>query len=111
MATESQITFNVGVDENHVPESLSWKASDNDESGDCKATMISIWDAKEANTLRIDLWTKDMDVEDMKLFTYQTMMTMADTFARATGEDQLADEMRFFANQMGEKMNLIKRQD
>lgn len=109
MSRKSDITFTVTLDDNHLPENLEWKASDNGEGGECKATMISMWDPKEDNTLRIDLWTKDMPVDDMKLFTYQTMMTMADTFARATGEDEIAREIKEFTNQIGEKMEIVKK--
>ena len=70
--------------------------------------MLAIWDSMDKNTLRIDLWTKHMMVDDMKLFTYQSMLTMADTFARATGEEKMAQEMRDFAMQFGQKMELIK---
>lgn len=109
MARKTDITYTIELDDNHLPESITWKASDNGEGGPCKATMLSMWDPNENNTLRIDLWTKDMPLEDMKLFTYQTMITMADTFARATGEEELAKEMREMANQLGEKMELVKK--
>ena len=69
--------------------------------------MIALWDAKEYNTLRIDLWTNDMMVDEMKLFYHQSLLSMADTFERATGEVEAAKDMRAFAQQFGEKMNLI----
>ncbi|MAX79026.1 MAG: gliding motility protein GldC [Crocinitomicaceae bacterium] len=109
MSKKSEITFSIELDENHVPETIEWSASDNGEKGKCKATMLTMWDENEKNTLRIDLWTKDMPVDDMKLYTYQSMITMADTFARATGEDEIAKEMREFANKIGEKMDLVRK--
>ena len=111
MSRKSDIKFTISLDENHLPEAIEWKASDNGEGGGCKATMISMWDHNDNNTLRIDLWTKDMPLEDMKLFTYQSMMTMADTFARATGEEDIAREIREFTNQIGEKMDIVKKAD
>ena len=69
--------------------------------------MIALWDAKENNTLRIDLWTKDMMVDEMKQFYHQCLLSMADTFDRATGEAETAKEMRGFAQHFGEKMELI----
>jgi len=109
MEKTSEITFTVHLDENSVPERIDWKADDTGDAGECDATLLSVWDKKEKNTLRIDLWTKDMMVEDMKLFTYQTLVTMADTFARATDEEALANELREFAQQMAEKMGLIRQ--
>ena len=105
---KSDINFTIGLDENHIPEEITWKAEDNGDKGAADAVMLAIWDSMEKNTLRIDLWTKHMMVDDMKLFTYQSLLTMADTFARATGEDKMAQEMRDFAMQFGQKMELIK---
>lgn len=59
--------------------------------------MLSFWDAADKTTLRIDLWTKDMMVDEMADFFYQTMMTMADTYGRATRHEELVDEMKKFA--------------
>ena len=61
--------------------------------------MISFWDGKERAALRIDLWTKEMMVDEMGDFYYQTMMTMADTFDRATHQQELVGEMKEFAKQ------------
>jgi gliding motility-associated protein GldC len=33
-----------------------------------KAIMLSIWDSKVKESMRIDLWTKDMPVDEMKIF-------------------------------------------
>lgn len=104
---KSEIKFVVSLDENNLPEQIEWSASDANEESVCKSVMISLWDAKENNTLRIDLWTKDMMVDEMKQFYHQSLLSMADTFDRATGETQMAKEMRGFAQHFGEKMELI----
>jgi gliding motility-associated protein GldC len=59
--------------------------------------ILGFWDKQERNTLRIDLWTKEMMVDEMADFYYQTMMTMADTFDRATHQTELVGEMKSFA--------------
>jgi len=102
----SEIKFTVTVDENHVPEKIIWEASDTGEEGakECKSAMISLWDKKEQNTLRIDLWTKEMKVDEMKHFFYQSMLTMSDVYERATSDSELAEEMREFGKNMGEKI-------
>jgi gliding motility-associated protein GldC len=65
--------------------------------------MISAWAANTKETLRIDLWTKDMPVDEMFIMYHQTMVGMASTLERATGHDKLAGTLRdycvFFAEQ------------
>lgn len=106
---KSELKFTVTLDENNLPEKIDWTASDSNEQSSCKSTMIALWDANENNTLRIDLWTKDMMIDEMKMFYHQSLLTMADTFERATGEVEAAKEMRNFAQRFGEKMNLIAK--
>lgn len=105
----SQIKFTVELDENNLPTKIDWAASDSNEASSSKSVMIALWDAKENNTLRIDLWTKDMLVDEMKQFYHQCLLSMADTFDRATGETEVAKDMRAFAMEFGEKLNLIKK--
>jgi gliding motility-associated protein GldC len=105
----SEIKFTVALDENNLPEKIDWSATDGGEKSTSKAVMITLWDANEKNTLRIDLWTKDMMVDEMKIFYHQCLLSMADTFERATNESEISREMRGFAQHFGEKMNLIKK--
>ena len=108
MATKkSEIKFFVELDENKVPEKLSWTAQDGGiEAEDSKALMLSIWDHKAKETMRIDLWTKDMPVDEMKVFFHQTLVAMADTFERATTNQKMADTMRDFCEYFAEKLEL-----
>ena len=96
---QSTIQINIDLDENKVPQAISWKASDSSANFDnpAKSLMVSFWDGKERAALRIDLWTKEMMVDEMADFYYQTMMTMADTFERATHQQELVGEMKTFA--------------
>ncbi|MBK7852506.1 MAG: gliding motility protein GldC [Bacteroidetes bacterium] len=102
----SEIKFLVTLDEEKIPSRLEWEATDSGIEGrkPCNATMMSIWDPKENTTLRIDLWTKDMLVDDMKRFFYENFVTMADTYLRATNDPQLAGEIRQFAEAFGKKI-------
>lgn len=109
MTKTSEIKFTVTLDENNLPEKIDWVAADANESSASKSVMIALWDAKENNTLRIDLWTKDMLVDEMKQFYHQCLLSMADTFERATGEAEAARDMRNYAQQFGEKMKLIAK--
>lgn len=106
----SEIKFLVELDENRVPEKLTWTAQDGGvQLEEAKAMLLSIWDGKAQETFRIDLWTKDMPVDEMKLFFHQTLTAMADTFQRATQDEKMADTMRDFCDYFAEKLELIKK--
>lgn len=96
---QSTITIDVLLNENKVPESIYWQASDTgvEEKQKAKAMMLAFWDSAEKAALRIDLWTKDMMVDEMADFFYQTLMTMADTYNRATSHTEGTDDMKKFA--------------
>ncbi len=103
----SEIKLNVGLDENKIPETIRWTAEDggitNEET---KAVMLSVWDSNKKESLRIDLWTKDMPVDEMKIFFHQTLSAMADTFQRATNDEKMSDTMRDFCDYFAEKLEL-----
>lgn len=107
---ESEIKFKVNLDENHLPENIEWSAdqSEKSESSRTKSIMLALWDEVENNTLRIDLWTKDMMVDEMKKFTCQNIITMADAFERSTGEKEAAGEIREFGKQLAIKLGVLK---
>ena len=103
----SEIKFNVHLDENKVPESLSWTANDGGiDNEETKALLISVWDNKAKETLRIHLWTKDMPVDEMKQFFHQTLVAMSDTYQRATDDEKMANTMRDFCEYFAEKLEL-----
>ena len=105
----SEIKFLVELDENKVPERLTWSAQDGGvEAEAAKAIMLSIWDSKAKETMRIDLWTKDMPVDEMKIFFHQTLVAMSDTFKRATDDEKMADTMKDFCDYFAEKLELKK---
>ncbi|WP_126972458.1 gliding motility protein GldC [Gynurincola endophyticus] len=96
---KSTITINVSLDEQKVPENITWNATDSTADVDrtAKALMLSFWDGTDKTALRMDLWTKEMMVDEMADFYYQTFMTMAETFGRATRQEALVQKMKEFA--------------
>jgi gliding motility-associated protein GldC len=110
MKKESEIKFTIGLDENQVPEKIKWEADGSEKEGEnsSKAIMLALWDQDENNTLRIDLWTKEMMVDEMKKFSCQNIITLADTFERATGDQQIANEIREFGKQLGKKLGVLQ---
>ncbi|WP_191963325.1 gliding motility protein GldC [Flavobacterium luteum] len=105
----SEIKFLVELDQNRVPEKLTWTAQDGGvDAEEAKAMMLSVWDSKTQETLRIDLWTKDMPVDEMKLFFHQTLVAMSDTFNRATNDEKMTATMKDFCDYFAEKLELNK---
>jgi len=103
----SEINISVGLDENKIPEKLKWTAEEGGVTNEeTKALMLSVWDHKKKESLRIDLWTKDMPVDEMKIFFHQTLSAMADTFERATNDDKMSATMRDFCDYFAEKLEL-----
>ncbi|WP_338376414.1 gliding motility protein GldC [uncultured Flavobacterium sp.] len=106
---KSEIKFLVELDENKIPEKLSWTAKDGGiELEESKAILMSIWDSKAQETLRIDLWTKDMPVDEMKLFFHQTLVAMSETYLRATDDEKMTATMKDFCDYFAEKLDLVK---
>lgn len=105
----SEIKFTIDLDENKVPDALHWSAEDGGVSHqEAKAIMLSIWDSANKETMRIDLWTKDMPVDEMKIFYHQTLVAMADSFERATADEKMSGAMRDFCEYFAEKLELKK---
>ena len=105
----SKIELNVELDDNRVPEKLFWTAQDGGITNEeAKAMMLAVWDAKAQETLRIDLWTKDMPVDEMKVFFHQTLVAMSDTFKRATQDEKMTATMKDFCDYFAEKLEIKK---
>ncbi len=102
---QSSIKIDILLDPNKVPEQISWVASDSaaDMAQKAKAMCIAFWDGADKTALRIDLWTKDMMVDEMADFYYQMLMSMADTFKRATQQQEMSDDMKQFAKSFFDK--------
>lgn len=106
----SEIAFQIHLDENNIPDKMEWRATDaqNNQWQENQAVMLAIWDSEEQNALRIDLWTKEMKVDEMNYFFFQTLMTMADTYQTATQNEELARKMKGFAEYFAEKSEVMK---
>ncbi|HEY8658970.1 MAG TPA: gliding motility protein GldC [Hanamia sp.] len=103
--TESNININVQLDADKVPQQISWSASEStaDTPQKAKAMCLALWDGIDKTALRIDLWTKDMMVDEMADFYYQVFVTMADTFQRATKHTELTNDIKSFAQKFHKK--------
>lgn len=105
MIKKSEIKFTISLDEDKQPLAIEWHAEDSGMEGvkACKSLMISMWDDQEKSTLRIDLWTKDMMINEMQRFFYESLSSMADSYLRATNDEDTAAELREFSDKFAKK--------
>jgi len=106
---KTKITIDVNLDENNIPEQMQWTAPDGGvKEMDTKAMLLSFWDAEQQETLKMDLWIKDMPMDQMQLFFHQTLMSLSETYYRATHDEKMTETMRDFCDFFAEKLKLKK---
>jgi len=104
---KSKIEISVNLDDNKIPEKILWSAEDgNIKDKESKALFLSVWDSEKKESLRIDLWTKEMPLDEMKIFFNKTLVAMSDTFNRATQDEKMTATMKDFCDYFAEKLNL-----
>ena len=112
MMPDNIIKITVSTDENHVPTEIVWSAEGEDsEERTSKAMSLAMWDDKDGRLMNMDLWTKNMSVEEMRHFVCQTMMTLADTFERSTSDKPHADALRGFTRELAKRIGVMKDDD
>jgi|SRR5210317_748460 gliding motility-associated protein GldC len=106
---KTQVKIDVGLDENNIPEEMQWTAPDGGVLDmETKAMLLSFWDAEKQETLKMDLWVKDMPMDQMQLFFHQTLMSLSDTYYRATQDEKMTASMKDFCDFFAEKLALKK---
>src|SRR5258705_12449077 len=92
---KSEITFKIELDDNNVPEKIWWDASDKPQPGlsETKSLSIALWDHQQKNTLRIDLWAKEMPTNEMKRFYVDCIGGLAQSILSYTGDEHMAEEI------------------
>ena len=105
MNKQSEIRFKIELSEQNVPIDIKWQASDasNNELRDCKSIMVSIWDAVQKETLKIDLWTNEMTTDEMHSHFFQTLLSMADSYQRATKNPFVKEDVKNFAQDLAKR--------
>lgn len=101
---KSEINFSIELDNNNVPEKIQWDATDKPDPGltETKSISVALWDHKQKNTLRIDLWTKDMPVNEMKRFYIECLGGIAQSALSATGDELMASEINALCDRLVE---------
>ncbi|HTN37579.1 MAG TPA: gliding motility protein GldC [Arachidicoccus sp.] len=107
--TKSSIHIDIELDDDKVPANILWNTTDRDQDAQkARAMLLAFWDGADKSALRIDLWTKDMMVDEMADFFYQTLMTMGDTLKRSVNQPELVDDMKNFAKDFYQKFRKIQ---
>jgi len=103
---ETEITIKVKLDDNNIPEQILWSAPDGGmKNQSSKAILLSFWDSKKKETLKMDLWTKEMPVDEMKSFVLQTFLSMKQSIAKATGEENLVNLIEDFCAEFEKRIS------
>jgi gliding motility-associated protein GldC len=105
MPREKEVKFNIQLDDQNMPEQIRWTATDGPQGAgeDAKSMMIALWDGEEKNTLSINLWTKDLQVDEMHTHFFQILLNLSDTYHRATQNPYVREEMQKFCMDLADK--------
>lgn len=103
---KSTITFTINLDDKNIPEKIFWDATDKPEPGasETKAISVALWDHNQKNTLRIDLWGKDMPVDEMKRFYIDCLGGLAQSMLSSTGDELMANETNALCEKLVEHL-------
>ncbi len=107
---KSLIELEIGLNEDKHPETIHWRSTDNPNGSEftpCNAMSLALFDKEYKDTLKIDLWTTEMQVVEMDRFMFQTLRSLADTYFRATNNQQLANDMQLFVDYFGKQTGII----
>jgi gliding motility-associated protein GldC len=112
MSRTAEIRLTVDLDEDNVPTEIFWEASEAQASGptSCQSMMLSLWDTEQKSIVAIDLWAKDTTVDDMNLYFYQAIHKMADTYYKATRNQDVSKLIHEFGEGFGGKVGLASNQ-
>ena len=94
--TKAHIDIQVELDEKRMPTRIIWKADEalSDQENETKAMRLSIWDDKEQHTLRLELWTQALRIDEMKRFYIDMLGDMSQSILNATGDTFMSEKLR-----------------
>jgi len=103
-----EINFLIDLDSENFPEKISWKAEGSGQITykEAKALLIALWDREENVTLAIDLWTKDMLVNEMNALYYQAFIHLSESYKRATSDEDASKFLRESAEKFADLVHL-----
>lgn len=107
MGKEALIEIKVILDENNIPNEIIWNAEDGGiQNQKTDSVLISIWNKEKSEALRLDLWTKEMTIDNMNRFFYQIFISLSNTYQVATGEKNLSSFIKDFAENFAKESSI-----
>jgi len=106
---KSKITIDISLNENNIPEKISCISSDDKYKKEIKSFMLSLWDPNKKETLKIDLWTKDMLLDEMKVFICQSILSVKHIVKRALDDDSIVNKIDKFSSEIAKEMGIIQK--
>ena len=107
MGRVSNINFQVHLDDKNIPEKIIWSAEEGQKETEAKAFLLSVLDKESKDTLKLDLCTKELQVNEMDKLIYNTLSSLADTYYNSTNNQVLANHIKNFAQFFGEETEVI----
>lgn len=104
---KSEIKFTVTLDDKNLPKSIEWDATDKESEGQesTRSISLNVWDTLNQSTLRIDLWTEDMSVAEMKRFYIDILGGMGQNILSSTGDEYYSEEIKALCDRLVKHVN------
>ena len=103
---KSTIKIEVTLDDQSIPEKIVWQADDSkdDESNLANAINLSFWDGEKRETMKMDLWTKQMPAHEMKMFYVDMIGSLSESLLNATGDEEMSKEIKALGEKLMSKL-------
>lgn len=112
--TKNTIVIDINLNEDKHPVNIEWSSTANPDGTkpkECKAMLLSLFDKDHLDTYKIDLWTSEMQVAEMDRFMFQTLKALADTYFKATRNQELSNDMQRFVQYFGEETEILTKEN
>lgn len=110
---KSEISFEIQLDKDRIPEKIFWDATENPNEGinETKAISISVWDHYHRGLLGINLWTKDMPVDEMNHFAVDMIGNLVQMIRDSTQDEKMIGILEDAGRQMTKHLNELAKQE
>lgn len=106
---KTNINLQIHLDEKNIPEKIFWHSQDgNISNAECKAFILSIWNNNKEETSTLELWIKNMPIQDMNKFFYHTFLAIGNAYQRATSNQIISQEIKNFGYEFLKKVHISK---
>ena len=110
---KSEISFEIQLDKDRVPEKIFWDATENPNEGinETKAISISVWDHYHRGLLGINLWTKDMPVDEMNHFAVDMIGNLVQMLRDSTQDEKMIGILEDAGRRITQHLNEQAKQE